>query len=549
MGTLYPPDASPCYDGLTLAQVRDLRRTVRIKLDGDVVFAATADCYDASSGQVYLGTNPLWPSAESGRFSGTIRLTDRPPVDLAALRARARTETGPIAFQVEFPRDQPGYVDPLVATGVTRRADILFVRYLDDRHIRFGLDHWNGPQLLSPVVAVDYGRSHELGVYMGSLYPPAANVPAYLRSLLMIRLDGRMVWATRAVFHPAAPQTVDVGRNELGASTCRVSFKGNLFDVHRLKPPGPPVPATGRQAPQLLSICLPDAPESRREVLFKTIDETGQPLLAQIRYRDRQSIELGITAHGQTVWSPPLPADYTQFHDILVGLPVAAPANAGAAGGLTDYFRHQWQTGLHLYFDGRLAVAEASAQPVVAAAEWHWPDDILAGNSGAAEAIAGLLSRSDMATPFAAAPSDWNEKGGTLHLELRLPLTRIGFSDPLLAAGRTGIGDALFLRYVDDRHVQFGFDHWGFAALTSPVVAVDYGRVLPVDIDWDPAHGRLAVDADGREVWRTPARFFPSEGAASIGANLIGFSTCYPYFAGEIISARFDLAPTGPGPR
>jgi hypothetical protein len=546
MGSLYPPEESPYYDGLTLAQIHELKRTVRIKLDGAVVFAVTGDCFDASPTQVHLGTNPLWPSAESGRFSGTLRLTGRPAPDLAALREAARTETGPIAFEVEFPAHQTGYADPLVATGVNRRADILFVRYVDDGHVQFGLDHWNGPQLLSPLVPVDFGRPHELGVYMGSLYPPAGAVPPNLRRLLMIRLDGRMVWATRAVFHPADPLTVDVGRNVVGASTCRVSFKGNLFDVHHLKLPGSPAPPTGRQAPQLLSICLPDAPDGQTELLFKTVDAAGQPLRGQIRYRDRHSVELGLTAGAKTAWSPPLPADYTRIHDILVGLPFADAPGPTAAGGLTDYLRQRWSTGIHVYFDGRLALADESVRPASAATAWQWPDDILAAGSDAGEAIAGLLSRTNTDAPLAPAPSAWNARGGTVHLELRLPRSRIGYSDPLLTTGRTGAGDALFLHYVDPGHVQFGLDHWGSYADTSPVVAVDYDRPVALVVDWDSAHGRLAVGMNGSEVWRTPARFYPSEGPVRLAVNLLGFSTCYPCFAGEVVSARIDAAPAGP---
>ncbi len=544
MGSLYPPSASPRYEGLTLAQIRELKRTVRVRLDGKVVYETTSACYDAAPGQVHLGTNPLWPSAESGHFSGTLRLIARPPVDLAPLRRKARTETGPIGFRVQFPTGQEGFVDPLVVTGVTGRADILFVRYLDGGHVRFGLDHWNGPQLLSPIVPVDYGRPHELGVYMGSLYPPSDRVPEYLRHLLMVSLDGRMVWATRAVFHRADPLTVDVGRNAIGASTCRLYFRGNIFDVHRLKPPGPPAPATGAQAPQLLSICLPDVAGEPPETLFKTVDRAGQPLVGLIRYRDRRSVELGLTIGPRTVWSAPLPADYEQIHTVLVGLP--APTADESGGGFSAYLRQEWQAGVHLYFNRRLAVEESTAQPAPDAAAWRWPDDILAGKHGADQAIAGLLSRVDADQPFVPPPSDWSERGGHVHLELRLPPGRTGISEPLLATGRTGEGDSLYVHYVDDRHISFGLDHWGFSASTSPEAAVDYRKPVSLDVDWDRAHNRLVVVVNGREVWRRALHFFPGAGVVDVGVNLIGFSTSNRYFTGDIVAARFEVAGSPP---
>jgi hypothetical protein len=549
LGSLYPPEASPYFDGLMRAQLRQLKRMVRVELDGKPVFTASVNFYDASPGQVHLGNNPLWPSVTTGRFSGTLVQEGRVRVDVASLAVRARTEIGPFAMQVQFPCDRMGYADPLITAGETTRADVLLVQYLDHDHLRFALDHWGGPMVRSPVLKVDYTRPHELEVHMGSLYPPDAAVTPYLRSLLMVKLDGKVVWVTRAIFHLVDPLLVDVGCNNVGASTCQMFFGGNLTEVRRLGPPGQSTRPEGYQPPQLLSLCPPSDAHGQIEPLFETKDLHGEPIRADIRYRDPATVEIGLTNQGQTIWTDPIPADNFSIHQLVVGKRFEETAGVPATGGLSSYAQHRWSTGLRLYFDGRLVMANDSMQPADAASQWQWADNILDANHSSEAQPTGFLDRGAVLGWLADTPPDWNTTGGLLQLEVRLPRNRTGASEPLLVTGEAGMGDALFIRYVDDRHIQFGFDHWGFAAITSPVVAVDYGRILPVVVDWDSAHDLLAVDVDGREVWRTPVRFFHGDGAVSIGANLVGFSTCYPYFAGEIISARFALAPAGPAPR
>ena len=548
LGSLYPPEASPYFDGLTRAQVHQLKRLVRVDLDGKPVFTASVNFYDASPGQVRLGNNPLWPSVTAGRFSGTLVQAGRVRVDVASLAVRARTEIGPVAMQVQFPRDRRGSAEPLITAGETTRADVLLVQYLDDDHLRFALDHWGGSLVQSPVLKVDYRKPHELEVQMGSLYPPNAAVAPYLRSLLMVRLDGKVVWNTQAVFHLVDPLSVDVGCNNVGASTCQMFFGGNLTDVRRLGLPGQGPPTQGYQPPQLLSLCAPSDAHGQIEPLFQTEDLHGAPIRADIRYRDAATVEIGLTSRGQTTWTEPIPADNASIHELVVGKRFEKAAGVPATGGLSDYAQHRWSTGLRLYFDRRLVLANDAMQPSDAASKWHWADNVLDASQPSEAGHWGFPDRGAVLRWLTDTPPDWNTAGGRLQLEVRLPRSRTGGNEPLLATGETGMGDALFLRYVDDRHIQFGLDHWGSPCLSSPVIAVDYDQPVSLDIDWRPAQGLLAVKVAGREVWRTAATFFHREGAVCIGANPLGFSTCSPFFEGEIISARFYPVPTGAAP-
>ncbi|MDD2762717.1 MAG: hypothetical protein PHE83_01950 [Opitutaceae bacterium] len=543
LGTLYPPEASPYFDGLVWAQLRQLKRMVRVELDGTTVFHASVNFYDASPGQIHFGENPLWPSVITGRFSGTLKQEGRVPIDITRLASRARSEIGPFSMQVQFPRDRTGFADPLVTAGETTRADLLLVQYLDHDHLRFALDHWGGPMVQSPVLTVDYTRPHELEVHMGSLYPPDATVAPYLRSLLLVKLDGKVVWATRAHFHRVDPLFVDVGCNNVGASSCGMFFGGDLTEVKRLGLPGRQAQPEDYQAPQSLSLCLPAEIQGQIEPLFQTKDQDGKPIQADIRYRDSATVEIGLTARGRTTWTAPLPADNASIHQLVVGKRFERKAEIPEIDGLTSYARHRWEKGLHLYFDRRLILTDDSIQPSDAARQWQWADGLSDSDYSGEASLTGFLDRGTVRGWLAAAPPQWNLTGGRLHLELHLPRHRIGTHEPLLVTGETGKGDALYLEYVDDRHLQFGFDHWGWGSLSSPLIEVDYDQPVLLDIDWRPAQGLLAVSVAGREVWCTAATFFQEEaGIVSVGANPLGFSTCEPHFEGEIVSVRFDAA-------
>ena len=153
--------------------------------------------------------------------------------------------SGPLQIHLRFPADRAGKLEPLVVTGLSFRADFLYVYYQDDRTIKIGFEHtsYGGP--VSAPLPVDPARDHVLEVQMGSLYPPVED-PCYdglpaaeiarRKHTLLVKLDGREVLSARCDFYDSSPGDVSVGRNPVSDAFGR-RFTGVIERVGRLAPP------------------------------------------------------------------------------------------------------------------------------------------------------------------------------------------------------------------------------------------------------------------------------------------------------------------------
>ena len=167
----------------------------------------------------------------------------------SALGLPSAADSGPLRIRLQFPSDRTGQLEPLVVTGVSFRADFLYVFYTDAGHIQFGFEHtsYGGP-MTKPPVAVDYGAEHRVEVQMGSLYPPVehpffAGMPApeiaAMKRTLRVLLDGREVLAGQYDFYDASPGAVAVGFNPVQDAFGR-RFSGQIVGIERVLTPAAP---------------------------------------------------------------------------------------------------------------------------------------------------------------------------------------------------------------------------------------------------------------------------------------------------------------------
>ncbi len=550
LGSLYPPEEHPFFSRLTRAQMRLLKRTVRIDLDGATVFRASASFYDASPGQVYVGENWLKPAMTTGRFSGRLLSQGEKPFDIDRLSRAVSTDVGPAVLRVEFPRDRPGAAEPLVVTGTSGRADVLFVQYLDNRSIRFGLDHWSHGAIYSPIVPLDYAVPHEIEIHMGSLYPPSLPVDSFGRQKLAVKLDGREVFATRTTFYDADAFAVDIGCNSIGASSCRTYFGGNIFSVERLGVPSARSAPEGSIHPSLLSLRFPPGMTGLTEPIFSAFDAEGNPLVAYIHYAGGDAVQLGVLHQGSRIESPPVMIDYKRFHLLLIGFKPAHGPSLANLGPLGPYFETRWADSLCFYLDGQRVLAADNIIPSPDSSRWFWAGNLLGASANCAASYTGFLEHIAEDDAIQAAFPTLASNSGPLRLAVMLPLERIGRKEPLVTTGITGGGDSLYIEYADERHVRFGFDHWGEGGPQSAPLELAYDRPHTLVIWMEalshplpdgraPAEGDLWVEFDGRRVWTVHARFHPAPPSTlSIGANFIGISSCDRYFTGEILAAE-----------
>jgi hypothetical protein len=134
------------------------------------------------------------------------------------------------------------------------------------------------------------------------------------------------------------------------------------------------------------------------------------------------------------------------------------------------------------------------------------------------------------------------EETGPLRLLLELPAWTGPVSFPLVCSGRTGAGDLIYLRRVDERRLVVGHDHWGSGAIESEPIEIEPSAHLDLLVSAPPLRrdgstSGLVVRLNGRTLIDAPRDFHPAAEPARIGANPIGASTSSPRFSGRIVSA------------
>jgi hypothetical protein len=147
----------------------------------------------------------------------------------------------------------------------------------------------------------------------------------------------------------------------------------------------------------------------------------------------------------------------------------------------------------------------------------------------------------------------WNSYCGPLQLEVRFPLGQAGQAEPLVVSGVTGKGDFIYVRYLEDGRVRFGYDHWGIGGIESEpvlldksrrtVVVINAGALMPPEISKLYSNSstlkilrdRVILNVDGQVVLSKKMGSHPtSPSTIAIGQNLIGGSTTAALFSGEI---------------
>jgi len=158
-------------------------------------------------------------------------------------------KTGPLKLRLRFPRDRIGHLEPLVVSGVSFKADFIYLYYADDTHIQVGFEHTSyGGALTKTPIAVDYAAEHTMEIEIGSLYPPIDH-PFYdrmpqseiarLKRTLRVELDGQEILVGSYDFYDSSPGDVNLGRNPVSDAFGR-RFTGQILAVARAGvSPGP----------------------------------------------------------------------------------------------------------------------------------------------------------------------------------------------------------------------------------------------------------------------------------------------------------------------
>lgn len=502
---------------------------------------------------------------------------------------------GPVRLGVRFPLRAKGQAEPLLATGVTRRGDILFVRYEDDTQVRFGLDHWGSAVVMSEPVTIDPAREYELILSMGSLFPEASAGSAgpvwtgQLRRLAFVALDGKPVFTAWSDFFPTAPGEASIASNFIGGSAARREFSGAvtalarvpLGELGRLLPfarlaladRGPDW--AGAPGPWRLRLRLPRGGNGFTEPLFTVRTGTGHEGLLLERLDDT-SVRLRLERAGGVYRSEPFTVDPAQVQEIIFSSGTLYPAEG------SGFFERQpgWRPLQRLAYaawNGRTVLLR-NFDPLPDPAEAAALGSSVADGISAREHFSGLVetmepvgpdeilrSSTQLAGVAGTRPADWAGYPGPVRLRLRFPreFPAGGAGEPLLVSGLAGAGDIFAVFYQADGRVRFSVDHWG--AGNPPVsepVRIEPGEafelVVSVGFLWPPADAplyqaeptwramrqRVVLAVNGQTVLDAPATAHGAMPATlTVGVNYIGGSTATANFTGIIEQVQ----PADPG--
>ena len=466
---------------------------------------------------------------------------------------------GPIELKLRFPTNRTGQREPLLTTGnLVGNGDIIYVSYLDSRHVQFGFFHLGAGGPLGPPIAVDYDAEHTLTLYLGSLYPPRqhpllatwteAQVNK-MRRRLEVTLNGQTALKASVNVYTSTPDGVDLGTNALAPDVTQPRFTGQISSSRRLGAHPPALSAVWPQGPVRLTLRLPPTAGGAPVPLVSTGQDGAGDLVSL------QLMETGRVRFIHDCWGSPdfttetLPAADRTEHTVEIEMGSLYPANDPT---VAPHLRRR----LAIWFDGQLVTdVERPFNPAN-------PDSVEFGfnaiqASSAVGMFTGTLTKTERVPSRASAASA--EVWGPLALSVRFPTDAIGLKEPLLTTGTLGAADIIFVHYLDATHAQFGLDHWGVGTTLGPVVEIDPAKPQDLTLTlgslvppaghsaWSgrPADARSSL-ADRIEV-RLGDRIVLSANRTAyasrpdqvvIARNDLGASSCQRLFGGEILRHR-----------
>jgi hypothetical protein len=320
LGSLYPPEESPFFDGKNEVDKASLTRRLRVVLDGKVVLDGPQLFYDAAPESIQIGGTTA-TQAFGDHFTGEIIHVKRGPYE--SIRDLSG-EYGSMTMKINFPDGLSNHSQPVVGAGVPGGADTLYVHYVREGVVRFGYDHWGVGAWQSAEIAVTPGQTHEMEIYMPSLLP-SQHDPVYdpLYRQIAIVLDQKLVWNAEVPSYPVLPSQVFVGRNFAGSSACEIDFSGAISTVQRDQQVGAVTLAQVDHV-EFRLVFSRDYP-GRREPLFVR-GPVGSADILLVQYLDDTHVRFSLDHWGVgIIESDPIPIDFGTVHTLNLRLSPSSP--------------------------------------------------------------------------------------------------------------------------------------------------------------------------------------------------------------------------------
>lgn len=524
-----------CERWLRQTRSRAVRRGGRLLWGGALLFSAFFAL------MISMQVHGIMQSLNPARYHRVARFFNALP---AAIERLVGTRHGALELNVRFRRSAGEAVEPLVATGWEFYSDRLLVNYMPDGRIRFFFDHTSRGADVSEAVAIDYDVPHLLRVEFGSLYPPLAH-PYFdairpgeadrMKRRLRVVLDDRVMLEGYREFYEAAPESVKIGQDPLYRfDPARARFRGEIASVKRLNLEKPSLPG-GEFGSVRLRLRFPGGPADRSEPLV-TAGAPGQGDAIYVRYLPDNRAVFGVDHWGSSaIEGPPMELDPARLYNLDVRLGSLYPP-----GGSRE--RRALLEQVLVRLDDKVAL-NTVLEPYATDPTRLYVGANSIGFSSCITVFTGQIQKIERVMEGPEQPSD----SGPVQLGLWFPAGRPREDEPLVATGRTGDGDVIFVRYLDERTIRFGHDHWGGQLAMSDSVEADAAEPHVVEIDMGSLYpdatveagaiaGMLTVKLDDRVVWSRPALFARAAAEEVYYArNGIAASSCAAHFGGALL--------------
>ena len=376
---------------------------------------------------------------------------------------------GPVHLRIQLPQGYWGRAQTLLATGTSGAGANYFVAYTDRKHIQLGADIW-GANYLSKPIAVDYRTPQDIVINASGLYPREhprlltmpPDVLDRLRTSTLIELGGQSVLSEARTAYDSRVSEVTVGETKVGFSNSEHLFKGRILQATRLPIPNK-VEIHSGQAARLHFRLDPSFRDVAQPLL--SIGPGGRQGLCYVTSVADPYFRLGFVGPDGAS------SEWARFQD-FPGAVHEVEVTPGYTGtGLP-------RPAVRVVLDGVQVSSPAGFVPFDDCPVVSGLDH---GGLGTGSPIY-LGPRLDAETQPASAPPTTDPSRAPLLLVLKFPAATAG-SEPLLVTGAAGAGDLLYVQYVDDGHVRFGYDHWNVGGAVGESVPVDFRVPHRIEIE------------------------------------------------------------------
>jgi hypothetical protein len=491
------------------------------------------------------------------------------PVRVARFLNRASAEAGKALGQrygelrlvAELPLSPAAQVEPLFQTGHgPDRRDWLQVHYLPQGQVQLGLFHAGLGEILATPVGVPADRRLVIDVDSSAFLPPGSHpmfeswspgeVAAAQRTL-RVSVAGSPVLLAVLPAYPSRPWDLQLGTAGFPGDAARPRFSGRVVSAEIVplrREVLSPTELAGVRGVLDIRLLLP-ALRGGFEPLIATGDVSRGELLYLV-YGPNHTVQFALDTFGHgALFSRPMTYKPTEVFALKVWMgswAVGKGPRADWVGAAFPGIERRFYVsvnGLEI-FNVNQPFNPGADSPT--ALGWN-----RVGSGAAAKEFSGRILSVDQEGLAGLPPMGGGGSYGAVKMRVMLPTGEYGQAEPLVTTGEAGAGDILFVRYVDEGHVEIGLDTGAGAASTDPL-AVNYAQPQLIEISmgslYPPGSAglgrRLLVRLNGEAVLDGVSSFHPSSpDQVQIGLNSIGGSTCGWEFTGRIISVERPQQP------